>query len=91
LPSLKPKTKLLVSLQKFEKAISQQFAMIDVNKNHMLAKKKSGDDKLELVNELKIISAPDDLFSLWSEVIIVIALGELYDSDKDIKFNEREN
>jgi len=57
----------------------------------MLAKKKGRDDKLKLVNELKIISAPNDLFSLWSEVIIVVVLGKLYYPDKDIKFNESEN
>jgi hypothetical protein len=65
--------------------------MIDVNKNHLLAKKKGGDDRLKLVNELKIVSAPDDLFSLWSEVIINASLGELYNADNDMKFNEREN
>jgi len=81
----------LVAVQKFKKAISQRFLIIDVNKNDMLVKKKGANDKLKLVNELKIIFAPDDLFSLWSEVIIVASLGELYDPDKDIKFNECEN
>jgi len=34
----KPKTDLLVFVQKFKKAISSRFAMIDVNKNHKIAK-----------------------------------------------------
>jgi len=65
--------------------------MIDVNKNHKIVKQKGGDEKLKFVNELKIIFVLDDLFELWSEVIIVVALRELYDPDKDIKFDEREN
>jgi hypothetical protein len=65
--------------------------MIDVNKNHMLSKKKGADDKLKLVNELKIISAPDDVYEVWSEVIVSAAHGELMDPETRMKFNEKEN
>ena len=65
--------------------------MIDVNKNHQLSKKKGGDDKLKLTNELKIISAPDDVYGLWAELIVCASTGDLVDPDTCMKFNERNN
>jgi len=59
-----PQAWMLVVVQTFEKAISSCFAMMDVNKNHKIVKQKGGDEKLKLVNELKIISALNDLFEL---------------------------
>ena len=65
--------------------------MIDVNKNHQLSKKKGGDDKLKLTNELKIISAPDDVYGPWAELIVCASTGDLVDPDTCMKFNERNN
>ena len=65
--------------------------MIDVNKSFTISKKKGADEKLKLTNELKIISAPDDVYEVWSEVIISAAHGELIDPETKMKFNEKEN
>ena len=65
--------------------------MIDVNKNHQLSKKKGGDDKLKLTNKLKIISAPDDVYGPWAELIVCASTGDLVDPDTYMKFNERDN
>lgn len=56
-------------MEAFERAMHQLFAMIDVNKNYIAAKKNGGDDKLKFVNELEIITAPREVYTLWSEVI----------------------
>ena len=68
-----------------------RFSMIDVNKSLRLSKTKGAQEKLKLVNELKIITAPEDIYDLWSEVICNTAHGELYNPDMDAKFNEKEN
>ena len=65
--------------------------MIDVNKNHQLSKKKGADDKLKLTNELKIISAPDDVYGPWVELIVCASTGDLVDPDICMKFNKRNN
>ena len=65
--------------------------MIDVNKNHQLSKKKGADDKLKLTNELKIISAPDDVYGPCAELIVCASTGDLVDPDTCMKFNERNN
>ena len=65
--------------------------MIDVNKNHQLSKKKGGDDKLKLTNELKIISTPDDVYGPWAELIVCASTGDLVDPDICMKFNEKNN
>ena len=65
--------------------------MIDVNKNHQLSKKKGGDDKIKLTNELKIISAPDNVYGPWAELIVCTSTGDLVDPDTCMKFNERDN
>ena len=68
-----------------------RFSMIDVNKSHMMSKKKGAEEKLKLVNELKIIMAPEEVYNLWSEVITSVAHGELIDPDTLLKFNEKDN
>ena len=65
--------------------------MIDVNKNHQLSKKKGADDKLKLTNKLKIISAPDDVYGSWAELIVCASTSDLVDPDTCMKFNERNN
>ena len=64
--------------------------MIDVNKSLKISKTKGAEEKLKLVNELKIITAPADIYNLWSEVISSAAHGELYNPDTSMKFNEKE-
>ena len=43
------------------------------------------------MNELKIITAPEDIYDLWTEVIYSAAHEELYNPNIDAKFNEKEN
>lgn len=57
----------------------------------MIAKKKGGKEKMKLINELKIITAPKDVYNLWSEVINNFVHGELFDHDMLMKFNKKEN
>ena len=47
--------------------------------------------KLKLVNELKIITALENVYNLWSEVISAAAHGELINPDTLEKFNQKEN
>ena len=78
-------------MQAFEKAMTLRFSMIDVNKSLRISRTKGAEEKLKLVNELKIITAPEEIYNLWSEVISRAAHGELYNPDTDSKFNEKEN
>ena len=64
--------------------------MIDVNKNLRIAKTRSREEKLKLTNELKLITAPEEVYKLWSEVISAAAFGELINPDTRRKFNARE-
>ena len=69
--------------------MNSRFALLDVVKSQKASKGKSAEDNLKLTNELKIITAPDDVFNLWSEVISSAAHGELVDPDRLLKFNEK--
>ena len=64
--------------------------MIDVNKNLQIAKTTKKEEKLKLTNELKLITAPDDVYKLWAEVITTAAFGELMNPDTRRKFNARD-
>ena len=68
-----------------------RFSMINVNKSLRISRTKGAEEKLKLVNELKIITAPEEIYNLWSEVISRAAHGELYNPDTGSKFNEKEN
>ena len=68
-----------------------RFSMIDVNKSLRISRTKGAEEKLKFVNELKIITAPEEIYNLWSEVISRAAHGELYNPDTGSKFNEKEN
>ena len=68
-----------------------RFSMIDVNKSLRISRTKGAEEKLKLINELKIITAPEEIYNLWSEVISRAAHGELYNPDTGSKFNEKEN
>ena len=68
-----------------------RFSMINVNKSLCISRMKGAEEKLKLVNELKIISAPEKIYNLWSEVISRAVHGELYNPDSGSKFNEKEN
>ena len=65
--------------------------MIDVNKSLRISRTKGAEEKLKLVNELKIITAPKEIYNLWSEVISRAAHGELYNPNTGSKFNEKKN
>ena len=65
--------------------------MIDVNKSLRISRTKGAEEKLKLVNELKIIIAPEEIYNLWSEVISRAEHGALYNPDTGSKFNEKEN
>ena len=65
--------------------------MIDVNKSLRISRTKAAEEKLKLINELKIITAPEEIYNLWSEVISRAAHGELHNPDTGSKFNEKEN
>lgn len=77
--------------QAFEKAVYVRFSLIDVNKSLKIAKTKAKEEKLKLTNELKLITAPDEVYKLWSEVISAAAHGELMNPDTEKKFNARED
>ena len=69
--------------------MNSRFALLDVIKSQKTSKEKDAEDTLKLTNKLKIITAPDDVFNLWSEIISSAAHGELVDPDKMLKFNEK--
>ena len=64
--------------------------MIDVNNNLRIAKTIKKEEKLKLINELKLITAPDDVYKLWAEVISAASFGELMNPDTRRKFNARD-
>ena len=64
--------------------------MIDVNKNLQIAKTTKKEEKLKLTNKLKLITALDDVYKLWNEVITTAAFGELVNPDTGRKFNARD-
>ena len=63
--------------------------MIDVNKNLRITK-TTKEEKLKLTNELKLITAPDDVYKLWVEVITSAAFGEFVNPDTGRKFNAQD-
>ena len=68
-----------------------RFSMLDVAQAQRDAKKSNAEALLDIHNELKLITAPDDVFALWSGVISSAGAGELYDPDSDGKFFEKAN
>jgi len=50
---------------------------------------KDAEDKLQIRNELKIITIPKPIFALWSDVIFNNAHKELIAPGTLMKFNER--
>ena len=75
--------------QPFEQAMYKRFSMIDVVKSLKMTKKKDKSERLKLLNELKLITAPEDIYRLWSDVITNAAHGEFYNPDTNLKFNAR--
>ena len=58
-----------------------------MNKSLKILKTKAKEEKLKLTNKLRLITAPDDVYKLWSEVISIAAHGELLNPDTDKMFN----
>ena len=80
-------------LQIFLEAVQEKFSSIEVNairKNLRSSSSKSRkvDDALNIQNEIKIITADDSTFELWSEVISAHSTGELMDPETMRKFKE---
>ena len=65
--------------------------MIDVVKSLKMTKKKDKSERLKLLNELKLITGPEDIYKLWSDVITNAAHGKLYNPDTNLKFNARQD
>ena len=61
--------------------MNRRFAMLDVTNSQRASRAKDGEDKFKLTNELKVITAPDQVFAHWSKVITRSAHGELIDPD----------
>ena len=78
-----------IALQEFSSAMYKRFGLLDVLKAQKAAKGKDAKEKLEIRNELKIITAPDDVYNLWSEVISSAVHGELIDPNTRLKYNEK--
>ncbi len=68
--------------------MNKRFTMLDVVKSQKATSRKGGEEKLKITNELKIITAPHNVFNLWSEVISSVAHKELIDLDMLMKFNK---
>ena len=67
-------------MQEFLEAIRLRFAMIDIKKSQGALKGK-GNEKLNIRNELKIITASDEVHSMWSEMISNQQQGLLTDPE----------
>ena len=69
----------------------KRFSMIEVNKSLKISKTKAREEKLKLTNELRLITAPNEVYKLWSKVISAAAYGELLNPDTDNMFNARQD
>ena len=67
----------------------KRFLLIEVNKSLKILKTKAKEEKLKLTNELQLITAPNNVYKLWSEVISAATHGELLNPDTDKMFNAR--
>ena len=65
--------------------------MIDVVKSLKMTKKKDKSERLKLLNELKLITALEDIYRFWSEVITNAVQIQLYNLDTNLKFNARQD
>jgi len=64
--------------------------MIDVNKSLKMSQKKDREEKVKLTNEFNLITAPNDVYKLWSNIITNAAHGELFNLNTNKKFNAKE-
>ena len=69
----------------------KRFSLIEVNKSLKISKTKAKEEKLKLTTELRLITAPDNVYKLWSEVISAAAHGELFNLDTEKKFNAKKD
>ena len=76
-------------LQEFLRAVKIRFALIDVKKAQKAAAgSKATKEKNTIANELKIITAPDEVYNVWADLIAANAQGELMDPESRKKFKE---
>lgn len=79
-------------MQEFYDAVRLRFAMIDMKKiQKALTGKKIKEQDLNIHNEIKIITASDDVYDLWSEVISCQSQGELIDPESLMPFKTLKN
>ena len=69
----------------------KRFSLIEVNKSLKISKTKAREEKLKLTNKLRLITAPDEVYKLSSEVISAAAHGELLNPDTDMMFNAKQD
>jgi len=64
-----------------------RFALIDVKKAQKVAAgSKTTKEKNTIANELKIITAPDEVYNVWADLIAAHAQGELMDAESGKRF-----
>ncbi|KAG0581687.1 hypothetical protein KC19_3G000200 [Ceratodon purpureus] len=75
--------------EEFLRAVKIRFALIDVKKAQKAAAgSKATKEKNTIANELKIITAPDEVYNVWADLIAANAQGELMDPESRKKFKE---
>jgi hypothetical protein len=75
--------------QEFMDAVRLRFALIDVKMTQKaLSVKEPKEQELAIHNELKIITASEEVYSLWSDLISAHSEGELMDPDSGKRFKE---
>lgn len=67
-------------MQAFAAAMVKRFVSINTNTKDKIVKPS------DLRNELLIITAPEDVYELWSRFILSYGLGELIDPDTELPF-----
>jgi hypothetical protein len=68
-------------VQEFKLACKMRFSLIDVKKHQSASKKNKKPEDIDIHNEMKLITASDEVYDLWAEVISGNSQGELIDPD----------
>jgi hypothetical protein len=69
--------------------VKLRFGMIDVKKTQKaLSAKNIKEQDVDIHNEIKIITAADDVYNLWSELIASHSQGLLIDPESGLAFKE---
>ena len=81
-------------MHEFIAAVQKRFSLIDVKQNQKETNREARKGKepmIDLHNKIKIITASNEVFALWSELISKYSQGELLDPEscKKMKLNPR--